>query len=395
MMSDTLPVPRSVWLVARRVYGSLVRARLVLVCTAIVAVLLLVFLVLQGFVFTPSRSLRVGLAGQAISLQQGLPQQMSALGVAVSAVPVDTVDHGVAQVRGGQLDVLVYGSRSALRVTVEKELDPRLRATLDGQVRQQILDAQLAQLGAKPDDVLGKIDQAQISVTQLDATDPNTGQRAEVGIVTSLLVTGALMLFAGLAARRLAEDIVLGAGEALLTVLRPRRLLAGNLGGVGLAGLVHVTAVGVLGVVLAVLFGVTAVPSALLVGLFGGLLWFVLGYALYGTLAAALTGRFTRWHTVPFVLAATLAIVVVPTVVLLAGDPGGTTTAVLSVLPPFAPVLMPGRMAAGTASGWQVLLAVVVTLTATGALAWPAARTYPRSLLGREKRPTGRVGRFS
>jgi ABC-2 type transport system permease protein len=381
MMSDTLRVPRSVWLVARREYGSRVRSRPAVAGTAAVAVLLIVFLVLQAYVFNASRVLRVGLAGQAISLQQALPQEMAALGVPVTVVPLDTVDEGVAQVRGGHLDVVVYGARSALRVTVDNQLDPRLRATLNGQVRQQILDAQIAQLGAKPDDVLAKVDQAQISVTQLNATDPNIGQRREVGVVTSLVVAAALALFAGLAAWRVADDAERGTGEALLTVLRPRRLLAGNLGGVGLAGLVHLAVIGVVGVIVAVLFGVSTVPSAVLVGLLGGLLWFVLGYGLYGTLGAILaSGAFER-RAVLLVLTGGLGIVLVLAVALLAGDPGGAATTVLSVLPPFAPVVMPGRMAVGTAADWQVLLAVVLAVASVGGLAWLAGRVYPRALL--------------
>ena len=163
---------------------------------------------------------------------------------------MDTVQGGTEQVRDGQLDVLVYGARAALRVTVDTQLDPRLRATLDGQVRQQILDAQIAQLGARPDDMLSKVDQAQISVTQLHASDPNLGQRRVAGVVTSLLLTWALVTFSVLAARRVAEDAERGTGEALLTVLRPRRLLAGNLGGIGLAGLAHLALVGVLATIL-------------------------------------------------------------------------------------------------------------------------------------------------
>ncbi|HVV19733.1 MAG TPA: ABC transporter permease, partial [Pseudonocardiaceae bacterium] len=306
-MTGPLRVDRSVWLVTRREYGSRVRSRPVLVCTATVAVLLLAFVLLQAYVFGGSRTLRIGLAGQASSLQQALPQEMTALGVPVSVVPLDTVAEGVTQVSDGELDVLVYGARSALHVTVDNHLDPRLRATLNSQVRQQILDAQLAQLGARPDDVLSKVDQAQISVTQLNITDPNAGQRRAVGVVAGLLVALSLVLFPTLVARRIAADTAEGTGEALLTVLRPRRLLAGNLGGTGLAGLVHVAAVGVFATILCMLFGISTVPSAVLVALVAGLVWFAVGYGLYGTFAAAaavLAGQHRAFLAVGAVLVA-------------------------------------------------------------------------------------------
>jgi ABC-2 type transport system permease protein len=383
-MTGPFRVPRSVWLVIRREYGSRVRARAVVLGTACVAVALLAFVLVEAFALGAPAPLRVGLAGQAISLDQTLPQDMAALGSSVTVVPVDTVAEGVAQVRGGSLDVLVYGARSALHVTVDNQLDPRLRATLNSNVRQQILDAQIAQLGARPDDVLSKVDQAQISVTQLNATDPNLGQRRSVGVIASLLLTWALVMFPVLAARRAAEDARLGTGEALLTVLRPRRLLAGTLGGAGLVGLVHVAVIGVLATILALLFGLTTVPAAVVVALFGGLLWFVLGFGLYGTLATAATASAARPRTQRTVLLAVggwLVVVFVISAVLLASAPAGTATAVLSVLPPFAPVLLPGRMAAGVAPAWQVLLAIVLALATIGGLAWYAGRVYPRSLL--------------
>jgi ABC-2 type transport system permease protein len=383
-MHENLGAARTVWLVARREFGTRVRSRRMLAATVSVAVLLVAFVALQAFVFDQAKPLRIGLAGQAISLQQGLPQQMSALGVSVVVHPLDTVDEGLSQVRHGQLDVVVYGARSALHVTVDNQLDPRLRATLNGQVRQQILDAQLAQLGARPDDVLAKVDQAQISVTQLNAHDPNVGERTVVGVLTALLLAWSLLLFGAVAARRVAEDAARGTAEALLPVLRPARLLAGNLGGAGLAGLVHTAALGVLGVVVAMLFGVSTVPSALFIALAAGLVGFVLGFGVYGLLAAgfaAMSGGPRDRRRTLVGLGVLVCCVLVVSLVLVTADPGGSATAVLSVLPPFAPVLMPARLAVGFGAGWQVLLAVALTLVAVAGLAWFAGRVYPRSLL--------------
>jgi ABC-2 type transport system permease protein len=375
---------RSVWLVARREFDTRVRSRQALVATASVAVLLLAFILLQAYVVDQSKPLRVGVAGQAISLQDQLPQAMAALGESVQVHPLDTVAEGVAQIRDGQLDVLVSGATSALQVTVDNSLDPRLRATLNGQVRQQILEAQIAQLGARPDDVLSKVDQAAISVRELNITNPNLGRRMAVGVLTALLLAWSLLVFPALAADRVAEDATSGTAEALLPVLRPRRLLAGDLAGTGLAGLVHVAAVGVLGTVASMLFGVASVPSSVLVALAAGLVGFVLGFAMYGCFAAALTAlaiRPAEHRRVRLVLGVLVVAVLVVSLVALAADPIGPATAVLSVLPPFAPVLLPGRLAVGVGAGWQVLLAVVLSLATTGALAWFAGRVYPSSLL--------------
>jgi len=129
----------TVLMVARREFLGRVWSRRVLVGSVAVAVLLVVFLFLQAFVFGHVRPVRVGLAGQAIALADGLPQETASLGVTVAVSQVDSVSDGVAAVRDGQLDVLVSGARAALHVTVDNRLDPQLRTTLNGLVRQQVL----------------------------------------------------------------------------------------------------------------------------------------------------------------------------------------------------------------------------------------------------------------
>jgi ABC-2 type transport system permease protein len=343
-----------------------------------VALLLVAFLLLEMFAFHQhqQRTVSIGLTGQAIGLSEGLPQEMTTLGVPITVRQLDSVADGVRQVRTGRLDVLVYGARSALHVVVDdgNALDPRLRATLNSQVRQQILAAQIAQLGARPDQVLGKVDQAQISVTQLRVADPDLGRRTTLGVLTVLLLGWSLFAFARLTARRTVQDIETGTAEALLPVLRPRRLLAGNLGGIGLTGVVHAAALGVVGVIVALATGV-ATPAPVLVALGSGLLGFVLGYAMYGTATATWTSLGKKGAVV------LIAAVGVVSAVLIGAAPGATATAVLSVLPPFAPLLLPARLAVGEASGWQVLLGAALTLLTIGGLAWLAGRVYPRSLL--------------
>jgi ABC-2 type transport system permease protein len=360
-----------VLMVARREFLGRIWSRRLLAGSVAIAVLLVAFLFLQAFVFGHVRPVRVGLAGQAIALADGLPQETASLGVTVAVSQVDNVADGVAAVRAGRLDVLVSGARSALHVTVDNRLDPQLRTTLNGLVRQQVLDAQIAQLGVRPQDVLSRVDQAQISLTRLNVTDPNRHQRVAVGVVTGLLVTLALAMSAGLAARQVTEDAREGTTEVLLTVLPWRRLLLGNLSGLGVTGLAHLAAIGVLGTVVALATGVVSVPGSLLTALGTGLLWYVLGFALLAPAATRLAGR-----RKPLIeLFGGLALVFALSTILLAADPAGTATAVLSVLPPFAPILLPGRLAVGVATSWQLVLAIVLAVAPAAAL---AARTPDR-----------------
>ena len=53
----------------------------------------------------------------------------------------------------------------------------------------------------------------------------------------------------------------------------------------------------------------------------------------------------------------------------------------LSIIPPFAPVLMASQIATGDAQVWQVLLAGVLTIGEIAALNALAARIYENSVL--------------
>jgi ABC-2 type transport system permease protein len=64
-----------------------------------------------------------------------------------------------------------------------------------------------------------------------------------------------------------------------------------------------------------------------------------------------------------------------------AANPDHPLGIALSMLPPFAPVLMPARMATGDAQAWHVVVAVVLTLGAIAAMNALASRIYSNSVL--------------
>ena len=63
---------------------------------------------------------------------------------------------------------------------------------------------------------------------------------------------------------------------------------------------------------------------------------------------------------------------------------------ILSLLPPFAPLLMPLRIATGVAAPWEIAVAVVLLLAAVYAVIRAAGAIYARTLLHRGSRITWR-----
>jgi len=64
-----------------------------------------------------------------------------------------------------------------------------------------------------------------------------------------------------------------------------------------------------------------------------------------------------------------------------AEDPDGLVPTIGSMLPPWAPFVMPVRIAAGAAQTWEILVAVLGTALAAAALVRLGSRVYAGALL--------------
>jgi ABC-2 type transport system permease protein len=90
----------------------------------------------------------------------------------------------------------------------------------------------------------------------------------------------------------------------------------------------------------------------------------------------------TMLLVIAWVLAYLVAIPAISAATGTAVPPGlATFTAVVSLVPPFTPVLMSIRMAAGGVPLWEVLLSVALVLASIAGVAWVGARVYANSVL--------------
>lgn len=108
------------------------------------------------------------------------------------------------------------------------------------------------------------------------------------------------------------------------------------------------------------------------------MLWFVLGYAFYSCAYAAagsLVSRMEEAQTTSFPI--TGAIIATYFAALSASnDPGSGLARIFALLPPTAPLVLPTRAALGDPAGWEVPLAVILSLAATyGLVRWPGGST--------------------
>lgn len=392
---------RAIYLVARREFLTRVRNRVFAITTilAIAAVggyALLQLLVLDRLNSTPTPTFTVGFTTDAGALAQPLQVTGAALGARVHVVDVGDRSGGESLVQSGTLDALVTGPPASPHVIVETGLDSTLSSALNVAVRQEALDVQLRSAGLDPAVVQARANAASINVLVLQPAKPNGYEQPLVGLVVAL----ALFLFVQIYGAQIAQGIVAEKAsrvvEILLATVRPAQLLVGKVLGTGLVGLLQLAVLGAAALAITLPTRVITVPAVAAGAVAGGLLWAILGFALYGLLLAMVAAPLSRTEeaqsaTLPVVLLLGAGWVLALTLVLpqevtlrSGGTPSaGTTaaTAILSVIPTFAPVLMPIRMAAGDAPVWQLLLAVALVLASIVGAAWAASRVYANSVL--------------
>ncbi|MEO9079640.1 MAG: ABC transporter permease, partial [Rhodanobacter sp.] len=192
--------------------------------------------------------------------------------------------------------------------------------------------------------------------------------------------------------------------EVLASSLTPFQMLLGKVLGVGLAGLTQmaiwggtVFLIGSQGTNLAGIFGMSAdaaqsfpIPSmapGLLVVL---LLYFALGFMLYGALYAAIGAMCnTIQETQQYAIFVTMPIMVgFFAVFALIKDPAGPLGVMMSYIPFFAPFTMPVRYSLASVPASELAVSLTLMVVTLLACVWLAGRIYRTGILMYGKKPS-------
>jgi ABC-2 type transport system permease protein len=373
----------TVLLIVRREFLTRVRSRFFLIGTVVLMVLLAGYIVIQAEVINKgTTTVKVGFVGASQVLAKPLAAS-SRGGVTIQTQAVQSVRSGEDQVRSGDLDALVSGDPAAPEVEVKDLLDPTVATTLTGLVQTIVFEQALAGSGVDPAVIEAKVAAARFHLVALDPNAAQQNQRSVVGIFVAALLYIALQVYGQFVTQGVIEEKANRIIEIILSTVRPRQLLFGKVVGIGLVGFIQLILVGAVALITVMKTHAITVPALGVTAVLGGLMWFVLGFLFYALIYAAAGSMITRQEDA--------AAVTVPITFLLVGtylvffwvvaNPGNPIGIALSVLPPFAPVLMPARMATGDAQAWQVVLAVALMVAAIIGMNRLAARIYANSVL--------------
>ena len=379
----------SSWPTIRLVAAREVRVRLAsratrigtaLLVAAVVALIVVISLISGG-----GSADKVAFTQETSALAQPLQASAEALGEDVETSTVPDAAAGEQQVRDGKLDALVTGTAEQPRVVVEEELDDTLRAVLTGVVRQQALDRQVQALGGDPAQVNREVASVRLEVTALEPRDAESDERLVIGIIVGILIYIALLTFGQTVAQGVVEEKTSRVVELLLATIRPWQLMAGKVLGIGLVGLGQLILLIAAGVITGAATGELTLPASVAAGTVAwAIAWYLMGYFLYALLFAAAGALVSRQEDVGSATMPLMMLIIVPYVIgisVLPSDPDNQLVAVLSLIPLFAPTLMPIREAMGEAAAWELVLATGLTLATAALLVRATGRVYVNAVL--------------
>lgn len=295
-------------------------------------------------------------------------------------IPADYLDNGIIQ-----------------RYTTKREIDPPY-ATLRS--IDEFLTANL--IGANVSEaVLARVTDP--LYTQSFRLNPDTGEiyppedelsSFVMPYVFGMLFIMSLFFSSGYLLQGVAEEKENRLIEILLSSVSARQLLTGKVLGLGAAGLLQILVwlmTMVIFVVIAsanipVLAGLKISPELIVISI----VYFILGYILFGVLFAAIgslgsTARESSQWTTFVVLPAVLPLMLIG---LLLTNPDHVIFTILAIFPITAPITAVMKLSIGALPIWQLALSLVIMIASIIATIWLASRVFRTFLLMYGKRPS-------
>lgn len=375
----------AVGLVAGREIGTRLRSKAFQATTAVTLLLLVGFTLVMKFTSGDGADATVGFTSASASLEAPLKNSATAVGQDVDTRSVADEAEGRRLVEDGSLDALLVGDGSKLVVVVKKEIDSSLESAVNVLAGQLALNQEITRLGGDPAQVNQRVSGATAEVRPLEAPYDYNGQQLVIGMIAGILIYMSLLINGQSVAQGVVEEKSSRVVELLLATIRPWQLMAGKVLGIGAVGLVQMVIIGGVGLAAGLGLGVLDISVSTAVGTVVWLVvWFLLGFVAYSLVFAALGALVSRQEDVGGVITPPLLFVILGYVLgisILPSDPGNQLVEVLSVIPLFAPTLMPMRLAMGGVPFWEAGLAVVLMLALIPALVWLSGRIYRNAVM--------------
>ena len=376
-MSDNTGGRPTTFLVARREVRMRMRSRVFVGGTIVMTVGVVVGIVVASLLAGRSTPVRVGFSDGSQALERSFSATAAAIGASVTVSDIADDNAGQAQLTAGTLDVLVTGSATAPTAVVKTAISPSVESALSLAAEA----TRLSDAGLTPAAVASAM--ALVPVQPLQPPNPKDTENILASLALGIVLWIALGQYGNMVAQSVVEEKTTRIMEILLATIRPSRLLAGKVIGIGLVGLLQLTIVGAAALIAVQVTNVAAIPALGVASILADVVWFVLGFLFYATAYAAVASLVSRQEEVQSAVAPISIFQIAGYLLMYAAlpNPTGPLATVVSVLPPFAPIVMAVRMASSDVPFWQVGLAIGLTVASIVGLTWLAGRMYTNAAL--------------
>lgn len=376
----------AVRLVATREVVTKARSKAFLIVTGVTIVLIVGFSIVMKLIGGTGPDATVGYTAQNQGLATPLESIAGSIDEDVVTKEIANEQAGRDQVADESLDALLVGDGTKVDVVVKKDLDDKLRNTLNVLASQVAQNQEITVQGGDPAKVAAASAGAEVTVEPLEEPYPYQTAQLILGIIAGILIYMSLLMNGQLVAQGVVEEKSSRVVELLLSTIRPWQLMAGKVLGIGFVGFVQMVLIGGIGMGVALATDVLPdISTGAAVGTVVWLVvWYLLGFLMYSLVFAGLGALVSRQEDVGGVISPALMFVILGYVVgisVLPSDPGNTMVAVLSMIPVFAPTLMPMRMAMGGVPVWEAALSVGLVVIMIPVLVWLAGRIYGNAVM--------------
>ncbi|MGB9358534.1 MAG: ABC transporter permease [Acidimicrobiia bacterium] len=332
---------------------------------------------------------KVGLQGtEPPGIEQEMQAQAQMLEMEIDVVRYADRDAADTALTDGDVAVVLV---DGVTIVFHTDESSRLIALVGGAVTTAVKTATLSEFGLSDTEVAAVVEPVPLDVVTLEVADPQEDAKSVAAFVGTLVLYVSILMFGQFVAMGTVEEKQNRVVEVILARVRPWQILVGKVVGIGLLGLLQLALLGGAAYGAAQLANLSDIDLAgiglpIIAGVF---FWFVLGYTFYAFLYAAVGSTVSRQEDLQGAMMLPIILILPGYFIALiaAESPDGLLPTFASMFPPWAPFVMPVRIAAGVAQPWEIAIAVVGTGLAAAALVWIGSRVYAGAVL----RTGGRV----
>jgi len=296
--------------------------------------------------------------------------------------------------------VFYHGGTAGITVT------SRIRSDVQRVVR----DIRLDRLDTPPEVrriLADRVNTENLTITAEGEEAADSGFYMVLGFIMGFIIYGAMFGYGAVIMRSVMEEKTSRIVEVIASSVRPFELLMGKVIGVAMLGLTQFIIWAVAGAVLLAAAGpvitlfigagpetaeaadAAAEAASFSIPAIGPMIWisfvlfFLLGFLIYSSLFAAVGSAVDQESDSQQLQLPIIMLIIIPLMFLfpVSDDPASTLAVTLSMVPFFAPILMPVRMAVLQIPIWQFGATVLLMILTFILLMWMSARIYRTGIL--------------